>query len=66
LRSSWLELAIAMREKHRYNEIANIAGLFSAQDIAAGNSKVGPRQDVGRRNFTVTEEQRRSKANSYQ
>ena len=52
-----LELAIAMREKHRYNAIANIAGLFSAQVIAAENSKVGPRQDVDRRNFTVTEEQ---------
>ena len=52
-----LELAIAMREKLRYYAIANIAGLFSAQVIAAENSKVGPRQDVDRRKLTVTEEQ---------
>ena len=61
-----LELAIAMREKLRYYAIANIAGLFSAQVIAAENSKVGPRQDVDRRKLSVTEEQRRRKANSYQ
>jgi hypothetical protein len=46
-----------MRENHRYNEISNIAGLFSPQDIAAENSKVGPRQDVDRRKLMVTEEQ---------
>jgi hypothetical protein len=46
-----------MREKNRYNEIANTAGLFSAQVIAAENSKVGPRQDVDRRKLSVTEEQ---------
>jgi hypothetical protein len=61
-----LELAIAMRDKLRYYAIAIIAGLFSAQVIAAENSKVGPKQDVDRRNFTVTEEQRRSKASMYQ